>query len=257
MRRGVPGSTASLSVVRANNGAAATAFRVMRADVIRLAAVRAGCRQTSWAFWELLLMRAFEGSCHWDVTRRKAVIVLSYYLTNCITYFGFFKATRVLLWSQLLSCSCFCGRRKKSCTFVSISDEYACTHSKVTHPLEAFHIISLIKDCKRLHEELQSFSSLSRCKKKKKQPKTSYIIQQKTTLKQSGDIWTVHLCSCHRSQTLSHSLLTDTSWRQWLLYGSPAVYRPAAALISYGTRKHTPGEGRKEKKKYHSRLTVN
>lgn len=86
-----PESTVSLSVVRANNGAAATAFRVMCADVIRLAAVCAGCHQTNWAFWELLLMHAFEGSCHWDVTWKKEVIVLSYYLTNCIIYFRFSK----------------------------------------------------------------------------------------------------------------------------------------------------------------------
>lgn len=74
-----PESTVSLSVTRANNGAPATALRVMCTDVIRLAAACGSVRglpPDSLSLLEPPLMHGCGGgSCHCDVTQENEVIV--------------------------------------------------------------------------------------------------------------------------------------------------------------------------------------
>ena len=82
--------------------------------------------------------------------------------------------------------------------------------------------IFLIKDSKRLHEELQSFSSLSWCMYSFwKRFYTPEIMQKRKHMNCTSMPMSSH--------THSHTLITvstSTPGHQWLLYGSLAVYRP-------------------------------
>lgn len=109
------------------------------------------------------------------------------------------------------------------------------TNSTLSH-LKHFNYHFLIKDCKRLHEELQSFSSLSWCMYSFRIGFT--LLKQRTTLSWNNEKWKHVNCTSMPMSSHIHShilvtLFTSTPGHQWLLC-VPSCYH---YLIRY--YKHT------------------